>query len=188
MIKDIIYANDKKYDFPDSLKKVLDTIKVYQNTGLTHKNWFQITNRDVEHFMQEHTIGVLSMSLSEHRNKKPVLIKYYESEPFEPADSSINHGLIAPQIVAVMFKDNRAGASGVIESLVQTDNQRILSDLTRLAPVSSKAEPHDRQSDDVRFWAAANPVGPLNDIGLACCDNPQKRAKFAEEIRGYLKL
>ncbi len=187
MTKEIIYCNDKNYDFPQSFKDVLNEIKKLQTNGYTHKNWFQVSNKDIEHFMQEHTIATLSMSLSEHRNKKPVLIKYYESTPLMPKDSQVNHGLIAPQIVAMMFKD-KAGASATINTLILTDNQRKLSDLTRLAPVNARAEPHDRQSDDVRFWASANPTGTLNDIGLECCDNPLQRKKFAQEIRDYLKL
>ena len=68
------------------------------------------------------------------------------------------------------------------------DAQADLSNLTKLAPVHSRAQAYDRQSDDVRFWAASCPGGALPDLYLAVYQrNPTEFAEFAKNIRACVK-
>ena len=66
---------------------------------------------------------------------------------------------------------------------VQTE----LSAKTMLAPTASVAESSDSLSDDVRFWAAASPAGPLPSLKEAAFISPERVHSYADKIREYLK-
>ena len=72
----------------------------------------------------------------------------------------------------------------VLEQFAHTDLQTILS---KLAPTSARAEAHDVQADDVRFWATSCTDGPVPELGDAVFVSQVKRAAFAEEIRAYME-
>ena len=75
----------------------------------------------------------------------------------------------------------------VLEQFAHTDLQTILSQRSKLAPTSDRAEAHDVQADDVRFWAASCTDGPVPELGDAVFVSQVKRAAFAEEIRAYME-
>ena len=75
----------------------------------------------------------------------------------------------------------------VLEQFAHTDLQTILSQRSKLAPTSARAEAHDVQADDVRFWATSCTDGPVPELGDAVFVSQVKRAAFAEEIRAYME-
>ena len=58
---------------------------------------------------------------------------------------------------------------------------------SRSAQSSARAEAHDVQADDVRFWATSCTDGPVPELGDAVFVSQVKRAAFAEEIRAYME-
>ena len=75
----------------------------------------------------------------------------------------------------------------MLEHLAHTDVQTLLSQHTKLAPASSRAEAHDVQADDVRFWAASCTDGPIPELGQAAFASQTQMAALAEEIRAYME-
>lgn len=168
-----------------SLSSVLGTIKRWQHQGLIHPHWYNVTEKDIENYMEEHRLGSIFMPLSEHRVKPLILIKYYDAVQF-PKGNAERHALIAPAIVGMAFKNNASQIS-MLEHLAHTDVQTLLSQHTKLAPASSRAEAHDVQADDVRFWAASCTDGPVPELGQAAFASQTQMAALAEEIRAYME-
>ncbi|MBC6719864.1 hypothetical protein [Treponema sp. Marseille-Q4130] len=167
-----------------SLSSVLGTIKRWQRDRLIHPHWYNVTEKDIENYMEEHRLGAIFMPLSEHRQKPLILIKYYDAVQFPKGDGT-RHTLIAPALVGMAFRNNASQIS-ILESLAHTDVQTFLSLQTKLAPTSGRAEAHDLQADDVRFWAASCTDGPVTELGQAAFASQAKIAAFAEEIRAYM--
>ena len=167
-----------------SLASILGIIKQWQHEGLIHPQWYNVTEKDIESYMEEHRLGAIFMPLSEHRVKPLILIKYYDTVQFPKGDVA-NHALIAPVLVGMAFR-NDASQLAALEHFAHTDLQTILSQHSKLAPAAARAEAHDVQADDVRFWAASCTDGPVPELGKAAFASPVKTAAFAEEIRAYM--
>jgi len=168
-----------------SLSSVLGTIKRWQRERFIHPQWYNVTEKDIENYMEDRRLGAIFMPLSEHREKPLILIKYYDAVQFPKGDAA-RHALIAPSLVGMAFRNKEAQLS-VLESLAHTDSQTLLSQRSKLAPASSRAEAHDVQADDVRFWAASCTEGPAAELGAAAFTSQEKIAAFAEEIRAYIR-
>lgn len=168
-----------------SLSSVFETIKRWQRERLIHPQWYNVTEKDIENYMEEHRLGTIFMPLSEHRQKPLILIKYYDAVQFPKGDGT-RHALIAPTLVGMAFRNDRTQLA-VLEGLAHTDVQTLLSQRTKLAPASSRAEAHDVQADDVRFWAASCDDGPAAELGAAAFTSQEKISAFAEEIRTYMQ-
>lgn len=171
---------------PASLRTVLDLLKSWQQQELIMPKWYQVTDSDINAFMREHFLGAIFMSLSTHRTKEFVLIKYYDVERFPINQNIKNHALIAPVLQGILF-NNTAGEQDILKGLLTDKNQAKLSTKTMLAPVTSRSVPNDRQADDVRFWAASCSAGPVTDLYNAAFTNPAEAALFAQNIRDYLR-
>lgn len=176
-----------KRDLPESLTKVLDEIKAMQERNFIHPRWTRVSNGDLRYYMQERKIGALAMFLSERRDFEYNLIRYYDSDFFPRYDLSAPHGIVAPQIVAVLLK-NKKDLSLILGQLSSQDVQTELSNASLLAPVASRAESYDRQADDVRFWAASSMAGPLGSLEDECETNAERRRLLAQKIRAYLEF
>ena len=168
-----------------SLSSILNIIKHWQHERLIHPRWYNVTEEDIENYMEQHQLGTIFMPLSEHRVKPLILIKYYDAVQF-PKGADTPHALIAPVLVGMAFRNN-ASQSAVLEHFAHTDIQSALSKHLKLAPASSRAEAHDIQADDVRFWAASCTNGPVQELGAAAFVSQGKTAAFAEGIRTYMK-
>ena len=104
-----------------------------------------------------------------------------------PISSTTEYGIIAPAISCMLLSDN-ANAKRYLSEFFKEDVQEELSNKTKLAPVHLRAQAYDRQSDDVRFWAASCPAGALPDLALAVYQrNPQGLKNFADSIRNYIR-
>ena len=179
-------SNMNKDNLPDEITRVLDEIKALQDAELLFPKWTRTAQRDIVYFMQERKIGAVSMLLSQRRDIEYNLIKYYDSESFPKYNPKEEHGIIAPQIVALLLKDKKEAAL-VLGQLTSADIQSELSNASLLAPVASRAESYDRQADDIRFWAASCSAGPLNSIEQECETTNERRHILAQKIRAYLE-
>ena len=168
-----------------SLSSVLDIIKQWQHEGLIHPQWYNVTEKDIENYMEDHRIGSIFMPLSQHRVKPFILIKYYDAVQFPKGDVA-QHALIAPALIGMAFRNNMSQVA-VLEHFAHTDIQTLLSHRLKLAPASVRAEAHDIQADDVRFWAASCTDGPVPELGTAVFTSQVKTAAFADEIRTYME-
>ena len=167
-----------------SLSFVLNIIKQWQHDGLIHPQWYNVTEKDIESYMEEHRLGTIFMPLSEHRLKPFILIKYYDAVQFPKGDVT-NHALIAPALIGMAFRNNTSNIA-VLEHFAHTDVQSALSQHLKYAPAAGRAEAHDVQADNVRFWAASCTDGPVPELGAAAFGIQAKTTAFAEEIRAYL--
>ncbi|MBR5966727.1 MAG: hypothetical protein IK015_11490 [Treponema sp.] len=179
-------SNMNKDNLPEAIARVLDEIKALQERELLFSKWTKTSEKDISFFMQERKIGAVAMLLSKRRDIEYNLIKYYDSEYFPKYDNSVEHGVIAPQTVAVLLKDKKQ-ASLVLGQLTSSEIQADLSNGSFLAPVASRAEAYDRQADDIRFWAASCAAGPLNSIEQECENTNERRHLLAQKIRAYLE-
>ncbi|MBO4546978.1 MAG: hypothetical protein J5700_05310, partial [Treponema sp.] len=179
-------SNMNKDNLPEAVTKVLDEIKALQERELLFPKWTKTSKGDIKFFMQERKIGSVAMLLSQRRDIEYNLIKYYESERFPKYDNAAEHGIIAPQIVAVLLNGKKS-APLVLGHLTSADVQSDLSNESFLAPVASRAEAYDRQADDIRFWAASCSAGPLNSIEQECENTNERRHLLAQKIRAYLE-
>ena len=179
---------DKDLGSPNvTLRSVLDMLKSWPKEGLTHPAWFNGQNNDLIYFADDNHVGVFFTYLKDHRNIQYQTISKYESFVVPPASSTIEYGIIAPAI-SCMLLTNNSNCKRYLAEFFTEDSQAELSNLTKLAPVHSRAQAYDRQADDVRFWAASCPGGALPDIYLAVYQrNPTVFAEFARNIRNYVK-
>lgn len=183
---DLSTTNKKQDTF--TLCSILDMLRKWQEDGLVHPNWFIGKNGDLTAFMEQEQIGVIYTSLSVHRTIPYKLISEYDADRMPVFSVDIDHGLIAPSIVAVKLTDS-SNYDSLFEILVENKEQKNISMISKLGPVSSRAQAYDRQADDVRFLAASCKDGPLPALGDAVFQtNPEAKHKFAEEIRTYLRL
>lgn len=148
--------------------------------------WYELKEKDIDMYMANHMIAVVFMPLSTHRTKQFDLIKYYEATRFPLGEIATNQALVAPVLEGMMFR-NKAGEQNILEHLLSDENQAQLSTQTMLAPVSSRAEANDQQSDDVRFWAASCTEGPIPGIYDDAFADKSAATTFAEQIRDYLQ-
>lgn len=168
------------------LRNILDDFKDMVQNGLIHPLWYIAKKNDVLTFAESNQIGVIYMSLSEHRTFPYKIITKYESTSFPSNVSPEFFGLISPSVICMQFGENMNNYD-FLNYISQTEFQDNLTMKTFLAPTNYHAECFDRQADDVRFWAASCKYGSIPDISLACFQtNPDKMNKFANEIRDYL--
>lgn len=179
---------DKDLGAPNvNLRSVLDMLKAWPKEGLTHPAWFNGQKNDLLYFADDNHIGVFFTFLKDHRNIPYQTISKYESFVVPPVSSTIEYGIIAPAISCMLLTDN-SNCKRYLAEFFTEDAQADLSNLTKLAPVHSRAQAYDRQSDDVRFWAASCPGGALPDLYLAVYQrNPTEFAEFAKNIRACIK-
>src|SRR5574344_193336 len=186
IIENLSKMHVAKDELPKKLTLVLDEIKEFQNENLIPQNWTSAQEKDVDTLMENHMIDAICMKLSMHRTKNLLYISHYEAMPFPPEDLDISHTLVAPEVCAVMFEKKNDEAQ-IVNNLLSMQTQINLSENTKLAPVTSRAQSYDMQADDVRYWAAIYPAGPNPDIFSAAFASKKDKEKIAERIRNYLK-
>ncbi|MCR4734595.1 MAG: hypothetical protein K5829_06300 [Treponema sp.] len=171
-----------------TLLDILDFLRSWKEREFVHPEWFNANFNDVKVFLEDKQVGVVFMPLSFHRTISYKVIRDFESDRFPLRSPRINHGLIAPEYVAIKFS-NDSLCDTIFEELVAEDFQTNLSDQTKLAPINSRCAAFDRQADDVRFLAAACKDGPIAPMYEAVFMPDEEAAhKFAEDIRSYLKF
>ena len=170
-----------------TLGNVLETLKTWPQQGFTHPSWYNAQGNDVVYFAEEGHTAVFFTFLHDHRRISYNTISRFEAFLLPPASSTIEYGIIAPAMCVMLLSEN-ANARRYITEFFTEEVQARLSEQTKLAPVHSRAQAYDRQSDDVRFWAASCPGGALPDLYLAAFQrNPASFGEFAGKVRGMVK-
>ena len=170
-----------------TLRSVLEMLKTWPSEGLMHPGWYSGLQNDLLYFAQDNQIGVFFTFLQDHRNIPYEIISKYDSFLIPPVSSTIEYGLIAPAISCMLLSENSNSKRYIAEFFTE-EAQVSLSNLTKLAPVHSRAQAYDRQADDVRFWAASCSGGALPDLYLAVYQRNQKDfIEFAKNIRNMVK-
>ena len=172
-----------------TLKYIMDGLAAYVPNDLSIANWTNATAKNVKTYASEKQIGVLFLSLSNHRKMDVKIMREYEADRMPVLSVKEDHCLIAPAVCVVNLSaaSKKEIAEEILQSLVSDENQSYLSDETKLAPVNSRCRAFDVQADDVRYLAAIAPSGPAPDIANACFQTDMaKKTKFVEEIRKYL--
>lgn len=170
-----------------NLRSVLNTLKTWPEQGYTHPAWYNAQGNDLVYFAEEGHTAVFFTFLHEHRKIQYNTISKYEAFLLPPASSTIEFGIIAPAMSVMLLSEN-ANARRYIAEFFTEEAQAQLSEQTKLAPVHSRAQAYDRQSDDVRYWAASCPGGALPDLYLAAFQrNSAKFSEFAGNVRGMVK-
>lgn len=169
-----------------TLGSILDEIKLWPQKGYTHPKWYMASGTDIDVFMETGQVAVVFNSLTFHRSMSYENVSKYEACRFPLENSTIAHGVIAPAVVAVKLSNN-ADINALLVKLADVDAQQAISLKSMLGPSSSRAQPCDRQADDVRFWTAACSAGPLPDMSNAIFQlNDEKEHNFAECVRNIL--
>ena len=170
-----------------TLRSVLDSLKSWPEEGYCHPLWYNANSSDLLYFTESNQVGVFFTNLQEHREIPYKVITRYESYVLPPASSTIKFGIIAPSICGMLISDN-SNAKRYLAEFFTADAQELLSENTRLAPTHLRAQPCDRQADDVRYWAASCPAGALPDLSLAAFQRkPEKLKTFTDSIRNYIR-
>lgn len=170
-----------------TLVDVISELKLWPEKGYTHPSWYRATDVDVNIFTETDQVAVMFTSLSRHRNLSYNNVSKYEACRFPIARDGVNHGLIAPSVACVKFRNSNV-VNDLLASMVSPEAQEIISNNTMLGPASLQGQAYDRQADDVRFWAAACKDGPLPDLYNAIFQlDAEAGAQFANAVRDYLR-
>lgn len=170
-----------------TLGAILADLKTWPEKGYTHPSWHSATDVDISVFSETDQVSVIFTSLSNHRKLPYDTSSKYEACRFPIVRDGVDHGLIAPTISCVKFR-NSSAINTLLENMVSPEGQERISYTTMLGPSSSQGQSYDRQADDVRFWAAACKDGPLPDLYNAIFQlDAEAGAQFANAVRDYLR-
>jgi ABC-type glycerol-3-phosphate transport system substrate-binding protein len=170
------------------LKKTLQELLQWRKEGLIHPEWYTMTDKDVLAFIENNYTGIIFMPLSTHRTIPASLLVKYNSIPMPPAGIHTERSFTLPVLLGIVSAAGKKDiqAQSFLAHLVDAEAQARECMRTGLAPVNSTADAPDKQSNDVRFFAATA-TRILPDPGKAAFDSPQKKAEFARDIRSYLQ-
>lgn len=175
-------------DGTETLREVLDLLRNWVDEGLVHPAWPTANYSDFKSFLEDNQVGVLFTTLSKHRELPYKVVSEFDADRMSMYSPEIPHALICPYIVGVKLS-NKKGLDDVLGTLVTEEVQANLSNRTHLASSVSRSAQYDRQSDDVRFLAAACKYGPRTDIYSSAFQlEPEKGKAFANEVRNYLRF
>ena len=170
-----------------TLRPVLEMLKSWPKEGYTHPAWFNGQQNDLLYFAHDNQLAVFFTFLKDHRNIPYEIISKFESFVMPPVSSTTEYGIMAPAISCMLLTDN-SNCKRYLAEFFTEDAQSELSNLTKLAPVHSRAQAYDRQADDVRFWAASCPGGALPDLYLAVWQRDAAGCTaFAQNIRNMIR-
>ncbi|MFW6364306.1 MAG: hypothetical protein ACOC0D_10715 [Spirochaeta sp.] len=141
------------------LNNTLQLLEQWEDQGILHPEWAAFSSSDVLEFAQRQLTAAVIMRLSTHRTWPVQVLRRWQSSPFPFADpAKAGTGLIVPTLVAAVPKNAARAdeAAGIIPGFVGKGFQDSAVQSWRLAPVHSTAQALDRESGDLRFWAAAS--------------------------------
>lgn len=167
-----------------TLDAVLGKLQEWRAAGIIHPQWARLEGEDVLAFAEAQRAVAVVMRLSTHRTWPVYVLRRWRTSPFPYEDpQAAGTGLVAPVFVGAVPSGSpwREEALELLPQLVEAEFQSEVVQRWRLAPVNSTAEALDRESGEVRFWAAAS-----RDIlpSLADALPPETAAALAEAVRG----
>ncbi|NBF39147.1 MAG: hypothetical protein GVY14_01920 [Spirochaetes bacterium] len=172
------------FDNAWNLQEIIRRMQEWRASGIIHPQWTRLEGDDVMAFAEAQRAVAVVMRLSTHRSWPVYVLRRWRTSPFPYEDPrAAGTGLVAPVFVGAVASSSpwREEALEVLPRLVEADFQTEVVQRWRLAPVNSTAEALDRESAEVRFWAAASrEILP----SLADALPPETAAALAEAVRG----
>ncbi len=95
--------------------------------------------------------------------------------------------LTFPSYIAMQIKKQKSNslAEKIFSNIYTDQGQKILTNATSLAPVTSQAYTSDKQASNARLWAASADM-PIPSLSEAAFTSTEKRTSFTNAIREYL--
>jgi len=142
----------------EPLTAALSHLRELRALKILHPEWLQFSHNDVRTFMEDDLAGIVITTMEEHRNRDFNTIKDFISVPVwtirEPGQSG---DLLCPIQLAGYRGDTPTDeALTVLELMMTREFQETLNFKTGLGPVNSNSLALDKQSSDLRYWAAAS--------------------------------
>jgi len=142
-----------------TLNKVITKLKYWKESSIIHPQWYTFNTKQVELYSERQITSTVIMRLSTHRSWPFHILRRWQSSPF-PFNDPQNAGsaIIAPTIVAYIPQKAKVANETqlVLQTLMTNDFQEGVVKQLQLAPVHSTVDTLDKESDDLRFWAAAS--------------------------------
>lgn len=168
-------------------KNILDELISWRRIKLLHPEWLQLDKETVLDVANNDLAGAIIMRLSDHRRYPTNIIENYTVIPF-PDNKAIKYTsdiLAITLLVSIpLNSENKIFSQSVISEMIKKEFQKELTFSTGMAPVNSTVIPMDKQSSDLRFWAASS-----NRIASAyykVFDDNVNITSFLDETRAYL--
>jgi ABC-type glycerol-3-phosphate transport system substrate-binding protein len=169
-----------------NLGVVIDKLNYWKESGIIHPQWYSFDTKQVELYSERQITSTVIMRLTTHRSWPFHILRRWQSSPF-PFNNPNNagSGVIAPTTVAYIPQNAKVAKETqlVLQKLISKDFQESIVKKLQLAPVHSTADTLDRESDDLRFWAAASTLvlQPINTYA-----SKESLTSFTKELRGAI--
>lgn len=180
-------TNPQELVLQSPLKDILDSLITWRAQGILHPEWFRMSKKDVEYFMETNQALFVCMYLSDHRQIPQKIIEKYDSSFMPSLSGSANRAFTMPAIT--VYQPNKRPHKAITALslyLARSEAQKTLSGQTGLAPTNAQCETSDKQASDVRLWAAASNA-ILPSIDNAWYSSPKDTTTLANSIRQYLE-
>lgn len=141
------------------LTEALEWMRMWKLDGVLHPDWLDFSPDDVLSIARLRLTASCVMRLSEHRQWPVGVLQNWQTSPFPFRDpQSAGSALLAPVVVAMIPQTGRYSENLVplVTLLSGKEFQETVVQDWGLAPVHNTAEALDRESSDLRFWAAAS--------------------------------
>ena len=158
----------------------------WYNAGLLNRDVFNLSQKDVNAFLQARLATMVFMPLSQHRTVENRTIERFSTIYFPSEKAPGERSFTAEIIYAVPQKKNRLNTL-LIEYLNSDSGQEDLSRATGLAPVFAQCRTPDRQADDVRYWVAATNA-PLAGLSREVALSKKQKDELARELAAKIKF
>ena len=153
-----------------------------------NQNWLELKKGDLQPLLEESSIGIFFLSLDDFHKMSYEMAKQISCDRFPVVNPKIPHAIIAPKIVC-LNTSNKTVVFEIQDYLLNVQTQKRLSKSSTYAPAESTCMAYDKQSDDVRFLAAACKAGPVDSASSLVFENDLSRmSEICQEIRNYLKI
>jgi len=142
-----------------ALRDALDWMRTWKRDGVLHPEWLAFRASDVLSIARLRLTASCVMRLSEHRQWPVGVLQNWQASPFPFRDPQVaGSALLAPVVVVMVPRAGRYAKKLVplvAEFSGEVFQETVVQDWG-LAPVLGNAEALDRESGDLRFWAAAS--------------------------------
>lgn len=171
-----------------NLGNIFELLREWTSKGFLNQNWLELKKGDLQPLLEESSIGIIFLSLDDFHKMSYEMAKQISCDRFPVVNPKIPHAIIAPKIVC-LNTSNKTVVFEIQDYLLNVQTQKRLSKSSTYAPAESTCMAYDKQSDDVRFLAAACKAGPVDSASSLVFENDLSRmSQICQEIRNYLKI
>lgn len=142
-----------------ALASTLDLARSWRQDGILHNDWTAFSRQEVMRMAEQGLCAAVVMRLSEHRSWSMDALKNMQASPFPFRDpTQAGSALMAPVYTVYVNAESRlAEETAKLAPLFAQEafQEKVLSQWG-LGPVHATVEVRDRESGDLRYWAAAS--------------------------------